>query len=128
LAKKKSAAGFVRAAPATPGAIPALIGPLSPTKPDSNSPRRPWLSAQGWLTALVCAGAALVYISLALQSLVVFLIGELTCVALAPFVLWGERHNIRTWFVSRHRCPSCGFDLREVKGRCPRCGRERFVD
>jgi hypothetical protein len=120
--------GFVSAAPATPDTIPALINPLSTPKLEPNPSRGRRLSGQGWLTVFVCAGAALVYLSLAMQSVVVFLIGELICVALAPFVLWGERRNIRSWLKSRHSCTGCGVDLRGVKGPCPTCGQKRFIN
>ena len=128
MAKNQSALGFVSAAPATPGTIPALVSPLSTPKSEPNPSGGRRLSGQGWLTVFVCAGAALVYLSLAMQSVVVFLIGESICVALAPFVLWGERRNIRAWLKSRHQCVKCGFDLRSVKGPCPTCGRKRFGD
>ena len=114
--------------PATETSLRALIPPLNrpKTEPTAHHPRR--LSLQGWLTLLVCIGAGLVYLSLAMQSLPVFLIGESICVLLAPFVIWGERRHIRAWLKSRGTCGNCGLDLRGIKGPCPGCGRKRIVD
>jgi hypothetical protein len=84
-------------------------------------------SLERWLTLFVFIGSALVYLSLILQSAMVFLIGELICLALAPFVLWFERARIRGWWNARGKCPHCGHCLQNVKGDCPGCGYKRIV-
>src|SRR5450432_3716844 len=65
------------------------------------SPRPKLTSLHRWLTALVFVGSGLVYLSLVMQSALIFLIGELVCVITAPFVLWIERGNIRQWWDAR---------------------------
>jgi hypothetical protein len=123
-----SATGFVSSAPATGSSVPALIPPLDAPKPDAKNEHSRRLSVQGWLTIAVCLGAAMVYLSVALQSMVVFIIGEGICLLIAPFVLWAERGNIYAWYHARGKCPDCGFNLHKVKGPCPQCGRKRIVD
>jgi len=81
-----------------------------------------------WLTILVFAGSSLVYLSLILKSFVVFAVGELACLLLAPVVLWLERAQIREWWSDRGKCTHCGFDLDAVKGPCPGCGAKRIVE
>jgi len=46
-------------------------------------------------------GAALVYLSVAMESAKLFVIGELICLAMTPFVAWSERRNLQAWFKSR---------------------------
>jgi hypothetical protein len=80
-----------------------------------------------WLTAFVIIGAVLVYLSLYLQSALIFVIGEGVCLLVAPLNIWLERDRIRQWWNSRGNCPVCGRDLRHVKGDCPGCGYKRIV-
>ena len=58
-------------------------------------------SGQTWVTIFICMGAALVYLSVAMESAKLFVIGELICLAMTPFVAWSERRNLQAWFKSR---------------------------
>lgn len=59
------------------------------------------LLAQMLMTIAVIVGAAIVYLSLALQSVALFIIGEAICFAVAPFILWSERSKIQKWYQER---------------------------
>jgi DNA-directed RNA polymerase subunit RPC12/RpoP len=84
-------------------------------------------SLERWLTALIVIGGSLVYLSLYLQSVRVFVVGEGVCLLAAPVNLWLEREQIRKWWNSRGKCPECGYDLGRVKGDCPGCGHKRIL-
>jgi hypothetical protein len=100
---------------------------MEPQKPEPpTSPSGRTFTFERWVTSFVFVGAALVYLSLWLQSLPVFVIGELICLCLAPIIAWFEREEILRWWRQRGRCPACGYDLRGIKGPCPSCGYRRF--
>src|SRR5580704_15876599 len=85
------------------------------------SPSHRTFTFERWVTSFVFVGAGLVYLSLWLRSLLVFVVGELICIGLAPIIAWLEREKIQSWWRQRGRCPACGYDLRGVKGPCPSC-------
>jgi len=97
------------------------LQPAGPPSPGTSS-------LEVWLTVLVFIAAGLVYLSLFLQSALVFVIGEGACVLLAPAVLWLERGRVREWWDARWKCPNCGRTLRGVKGPCPECGHKRIFE
>ncbi len=64
----------------------------------------------------------MVYLSLMLQSPLVFFVGELICLLSAPYVVWKERKRLREWWLARGKCPACGSAAPYVKGICTKCG------
>lgn len=55
------------------------------------------------ITILILFSALLVYVSLFMESAILFVAGELSCLLLAPFIMWFERAKIRQWWRDRHK-------------------------
>jgi hypothetical protein len=92
-----------------------------------DAPHRSALSLEVWVTSFLIVSALLVYLSVMIQSLTLFVFGEGACLLLAPVSVWLDRNRIHTWWVNRLKCPECGGQLRSVNGNCPQCGHKRYV-
>ncbi len=95
--------------------------------PTSQPPQARASPVEFWLTMSAFVGAGLVYLSLFLQSAIIFGIGEVLCLVVSVPIVLLHRDEIRKWWLARGKCPGCGRDLRGVKGACPNCGRKMIV-
>ena len=75
---------------------------------------------------MVLLGAALVYLSVFVQSAAVFVVGELLCAASGLLIAWRRRSDIQKWYRQRWECSKCGGRLPGMNGPCPACGHNRF--
>ena len=75
---------------------------------DQPSPKA--LTRERWFTVFVFVAARLVYLSLILQRVLIFVVEELACLFLAPAVIWLERGRNNKWWHARSKCPACGHD------------------
>jgi hypothetical protein len=94
------------------------------SSPDEAQPvpvARPVCAVERWTTILILIVAGMIYVSVFLQSISLFLIGEVTCLALSPIIVWFERARIRQWWNERDRCPACQCNLRGFRRGCPQC-------